>query len=124
MLLQIMKYQVDRFLPGKRVPACQLSVKWSGQQQQSVELMYSMKLVGAKEPFNFFFIQSPASTPIPGSYLPAFSIRLFIVFLIFQKTALYTVQVIIYNDMIVRWIPTERIKSTRKTMSATVVNAA
>ena len=75
MLLQIMKYQVDRFVPGKRVPACQLSVKWSGQQQQSVELMYSMKLVGAKEPYNFFFIQSPASTPIPGSYLPAFSIR-------------------------------------------------
>ena len=55
-ILQILKYEVDCFVPGKRVPSCQLYVKRSGQQEQPDELSYSLKLVGAKEPFNFFYI--------------------------------------------------------------------
>jgi len=51
-----MKYEVDCFVPGKRVPSCQLYVKRNRQQEQSDELSYSIKLVGAKEPFNFFYI--------------------------------------------------------------------
>ena len=64
-----MKYEVDWFVPGKRVPSCQLYIKWNGQQEQSDELLYSIKLVGAKEPFNFFLIHSPASTPLLGTCL-------------------------------------------------------
>jgi len=67
--LQIVKYEVDWFVPGKRVPSCQLYVKWNGQQEQSDELLYSIKLIGAKEPFNFFYIYPTASTPLPGTCL-------------------------------------------------------
>ena len=56
-----MNYEVDLFVPRKRVTSCQLYAKWNGQQEQSTELLYSMKLVGAKEPFDF--IHSPASKP-------------------------------------------------------------
>ena len=56
-----MNYEVDQFVPGKRISSCQLYAKLNGQQEQSAELPYSMKLVGAKEPFNF--IHSPASKP-------------------------------------------------------------
>ena len=30
--LQVTKHQVDQFVPGCRVPSCQLYVKWTGQQ--------------------------------------------------------------------------------------------
>jgi len=52
-------HQVDRFVPGRRVPSCQLHVKWTGQQEQPVELVHRVKLQGAKEPFNFFMIRIP-----------------------------------------------------------------
>jgi len=32
-------------------------VKWTGQQEQPVELVHRVKLLGAKEPFNFFMIR-------------------------------------------------------------------
>ena len=67
--LQIMKYEVDWFVPWKRVPSCQLYIKWNGQQEQSDELLYSIQLVGAKEPFNFFLIHSPATTPLLGVHV-------------------------------------------------------
>ena len=67
--LQITKFEIDRFVPGKRIPCCQLYVKWNGQQEQSAELLYSVKLLGAKEPSNFFYIHSPASTPLLGTCL-------------------------------------------------------
>jgi len=69
--LQITKNGVDQFVPGKRVPSCQLYVKQNGQQEQSDELSYRIYLVGAKEPFNFFYIYPTASTPLPGTYISA-----------------------------------------------------
>ena len=65
---QITKRQVDRFEPGRRVPSCQLYVKWTGHQEQPVELAHRVKLLGAKKPFNFFLIRPP-SLPLPP-YLP------------------------------------------------------
>ena len=63
-----MKRQVDQFAPGHWVPSCQLYVKWTRKQEQPEELVHRMKLVGAKEPFNFFSIQSPAMSPPQGKY--------------------------------------------------------
>ena len=66
---QITKHQVDRFVPGQRVPSCQLYVKWTGQQEQPVELVHRVDLLGAKEPCNFFLIQLPVlQTPLQGRY--------------------------------------------------------
>ena len=65
-ITQITKRQVDRFVPGRRVPSCQLYVKWAGQQQQPVELAHQVELLGAKEPFNYFLIHPPSViSPIP-----------------------------------------------------------
>ena len=69
---QITKHQVDRFVPGRRVPSCQLYVKWTGQQQQPVELVHRVELLGAKEPFNFFLIRPPSLPKLPqGMYTDA-----------------------------------------------------
>jgi len=62
---QITKNQVDRFVPGCRVPSCQLYVQWSGQQQQPMELVHRVDLLGAKQPYNFFFIRRPTLQPPP-----------------------------------------------------------
>ena len=65
---QITKHQVDQFDPGHRghrVPSCQLSVKWTGQQEQPMELVHRVELLGAKAPFDFFFMQPPAVQPSP-----------------------------------------------------------
>ena len=56
---QISKNQVDNFVPGSELPSCQLYVKWSGQQEQPPELLHRVKLLGAKEPKNFFLIRLP-----------------------------------------------------------------
>jgi len=65
-----MKRQVDQFAPGHWVPSCQLSVEWTREQEQPIKLVHRVKLVMAKEPFNFFSIQSPAMSPPPqGKYL-------------------------------------------------------
>ena len=50
---QITKHQVDRFVPGRLVPSCQLYVKWTREKEQPVELLHRVQLLGAKEPFNF-----------------------------------------------------------------------
>ena len=68
-ILQIKKYEVDCFAPGKRVPSCQLYIKWNGENEQSNELLYNVQLVGAKEPFNFFWIHSPATTLLLGVHV-------------------------------------------------------
>ena len=47
-------------MPGRRVPSCQLHVKWTGQQGKPPELEHRVELQGAKEPFNFFLISLPA----------------------------------------------------------------
>jgi len=60
----ITQHQVDRFVPGQRVPSCQLYVKWIGQQEQPVELVHRVDLLGAKEP-NFLLIQVPGLRPPP-----------------------------------------------------------
>jgi len=56
---QITKSQVDRFIPGGRVPSCQVYVEWTGQQEQPVKLVHRVKLLGAKEPNNFFLMRPP-----------------------------------------------------------------
>ena len=68
---QITKRQVDTFVPGRRVPSCQLYVRWTGQQQgQPPQLDYRVELLGAKAPFNFFLVQPPSlSVPQPPSLL-------------------------------------------------------
>ena len=58
---KIKKVQVDRFVPGCRIPSCQLHVKRTG--QQPAELMHRIKLQGAKDPYNFFLIRLPAVQP-------------------------------------------------------------
>ena len=60
-----MRRQVDQFAPGQWVPSCQLYVKWTGQQEQPVELVHRVELLGAKEPFNFFSIRPPSLMPPP-----------------------------------------------------------
>ena len=62
---QITKSQVDRFIPGGRVPSCQLYLKWTGQQEQPVELLHRVKLLGAKEPNNFFLMRPPPLQQTP-----------------------------------------------------------
>ena len=58
-MFQITKRQVDQFVPDHRVPSCQLLVEWTGQQEQPVELVHRLELLGAKEPFNFLLIEIP-----------------------------------------------------------------
>lgn len=57
---QISKQQVDQFVfvPGHQVPSCKLDVEWTGQQEQSVELVHRVELIGAEELFNFFMIRN------------------------------------------------------------------
>ena len=62
-LFQITKRQVDTFVPGRRVPSCQLCVEWAGQQKEPLKLAHRVELLGAKEPFNFFLIRPPSLTP-------------------------------------------------------------
>ena len=57
---QISKNQVDHFVPGSQLPSCQLYVEWTGQQERPVQLRHRVKLLGAKEPNNFFLIRLPA----------------------------------------------------------------
>lgn len=71
--LQVTKHQVDQFVPGRRVPSCQLYVKWTGQQGPPVELAHSVDPLGVKEPFNFFLIRPP-SLPLSQSLPPLQSI--------------------------------------------------
>ena len=58
--VQITKDQVDYFVPGSQVPSCQLYVEWTKQQEQPVQLIHRVKLLGAKGPNNVFFIRLPA----------------------------------------------------------------
>ena len=73
---QITKSQVDRFVPGGRVPSCQLYVKWTGQQGQPVELVHRVKLLGAKEPNNFFLMRPPALQRSQGYHFSDLLVRM------------------------------------------------
>ena len=76
---QITKDQVDRYVPGRRVPSCQLYVKWTGQQEQPhVELVHRVDLLGAKEPCNFFLIRLPALPAPPQGLLYCHCIIVFL----------------------------------------------
>ena len=46
---------MDNFTPGRGVPSCQLAAKWIGQGRPS-ELSHKVKLMGAKQPSDFFHI--------------------------------------------------------------------
>ena len=63
---QITKQQVDKFVPGRQVPSCQLHVEWNGQQKQPAQLAHRVELIGARNPFNFFLISLPAVQPPPS----------------------------------------------------------
>ena len=65
--IQITKGQVDQFAPSCGVPSCHLYVKWTGKCEEPEELVHKVKLLGAKEPFNFFFIKLPPfQQPLQG----------------------------------------------------------
>ena len=59
LLIQLTKQQVDCFWKGPRIPNCQLSIKWINEKNPPVSMMYRLKLVGAKEPFNFIYLEMP-----------------------------------------------------------------
>ena len=57
---QITKNQVNNFDPGCKQPFyCQLHVEWTKEEEQPMELLHRVNLLGARTPFNFFVIQLP-----------------------------------------------------------------
>ena len=67
-LFQIMKRHVDSFEPGKMIPKCYLSADFIASVRDRPQLVHQIHLIGAKEPFNMFFIKiNPATQPIPRS---------------------------------------------------------
>ena len=58
------KKHVDNYLPGKRIPNCQLSadLEDDSTEVKVVPFRYRIKLLGAKEPYNKFTIKPPASS--------------------------------------------------------------
>jgi len=59
--IQVKKWQVDNYRGGQRVPHCQLRLQWT-RGEPPVVLYHKLKLIGAKEPFNFLTIESD---PLP-----------------------------------------------------------
>ena len=59
-----MKRQADSFRPGQQVPSCCLSIEWT-KDGNPIKLKHRISLVGAMEPFNFFYIKCiPDNPPI------------------------------------------------------------
>ena len=44
------------------MPNCQFSIKWINEKDPPVSLMHRMQLLGAKEPFNFVYLEMPATS--------------------------------------------------------------
>ena len=65
---QITREQVDDFKPGCRIPSCQLKVKWTSTEEPT-DLIHTVKLLGAKEPFNFFSIALECWSLLEGKLL-------------------------------------------------------
>lgn len=57
--LQIRKDAVDKFTCNKAYPpSCHVSISWKGQPHETIkDLVYTVNLKGAKEPYNYFVIQ-------------------------------------------------------------------
>ena len=63
---QIVKEKVDRFEPSSpeeqgpmksgRIPSCHLQAKWTYRDEPPVDLSRKVKLIGAKEPNNYFML--------------------------------------------------------------------
>lgn len=53
-LQQIMKKDVDCFIPGQWIPECELVLEWSKGCEQPTRLWHKVSLIGAKAPLNFF----------------------------------------------------------------------
>ena len=51
-----MKKNVDSYEPNKRIPKCQLVAKFSETKDDITDLIYRVKLIGAREPQNEFTI--------------------------------------------------------------------
>ena len=58
---------MDQFVPGGEVPSCQLSMKWTGEQEQPMRMVHRVELLGAKQPINSFVISPPQLVPFEGS---------------------------------------------------------
>ena len=59
---QVTKRHVDNYMPGRRIPNCQLSAEFVGLLAELVPLSYyEVSLIGAKPPHNKFTIRSPSS---------------------------------------------------------------
>ena len=53
---QISKKDVDNFKPGKCVPKCELIVVWDLEDKKPVRLLYKVRLKGASESCNYFYL--------------------------------------------------------------------
>ena len=54
--IQISRKDADQFQPGQWIPECQLIVQWKREDQRPVQLMHKVDLIGAKAPYNFFYL--------------------------------------------------------------------
>ena len=61
-LSQIIKKKVDSYESGRRIPSCQLQVKWT-EDQPPVHFQTRVNLHGVKEHLNYITIQSD---PLPS----------------------------------------------------------
>lgn len=65
-LTKIMKWIVDHLEEKMPFPLCQLAIKWRGEDRQVFpDVSRCVDLVGAKHPYNKFFIQLPEQNPVP-----------------------------------------------------------
>ena len=60
-----MKHRVDSFRPGQKPPSCCLSVEWT-RDVNPVKLKHRKSLLGAMEPFNFFYIKCIPESAMEG----------------------------------------------------------
>ena len=54
--IQVTKKHVDNYKPGRRIPRCQLSARFTSEIQVVTPLEHQVRLLGAKEPYDMFAI--------------------------------------------------------------------
>ena len=46
----------NQFAAGQWIPGCQLILQWEGEDQKPVRLRHKVQLIGAKPPYNYFYL--------------------------------------------------------------------